>query len=221
MKYLITFDVETTGVDPHNDRIVTAFVGALKQSGEWIKTRSWLINPGVPIPEGASAIHGITNEMAQADGVDAPAAISEICETLRVALTTGHPLVVYNAAFDLTMIREEASRYGLPVPEFHRVIDPLVIDKAIDKYRKGSRKLVDVCAIRGITVEENAHDAGADCLMAGKLAWKLLEKFPEGVDELHRFQIDWRVEQAWSLQAYLRKTNPDAVVDPSWPYPEL
>lgn len=70
--------------------------------------------------------------------------------------------------------------------------------------------------------KSDLEKVGADCLMAGKLAWKLLEEFPEGVDELHRFQIDWRVEQALGLQAYLRKTNPNAVVVyPSWPYPEL
>ncbi|MFM9597389.1 hypothetical protein ACKI1O_49625, partial [Streptomyces scabiei] len=66
------FDLETTGVDVVHDRIVTAHVGVLDADGHVIDARDWLADPGVPIPAGAAAIHGVTAERARAEG--APAA---------------------------------------------------------------------------------------------------------------------------------------------------
>lgn len=61
---LAVFDLETTGVDVTSARIVTAFVGVLSVDGTLISSRSWLADPGVEIPAGAAAIHGITTERA-------------------------------------------------------------------------------------------------------------------------------------------------------------
>lgn len=54
------------------------------------------------------------------------------------------------------------------------IFDPMILDRAFDKYRKGSRKLVDLAAFYGVPVADNAHDAEADCVMAGRVAVKLL-----------------------------------------------
>ena len=58
----IAFDTETTGVDTAEDRIVTA-AAVLFRDGEPQETRSWLIKVDVEIPERASEVHGITNEI--------------------------------------------------------------------------------------------------------------------------------------------------------------
>src|SRR5690606_26374276 len=57
---LVVFDLETTGVDPTEARIVTAYVGVLDATGTVVEERSWIVDPGVEIPEGSIAVHGVT-----------------------------------------------------------------------------------------------------------------------------------------------------------------
>lgn len=218
---LICFDTETTGVDVENDRIVTAFIGRMNRDGEWVESRSWLINPGIDIPEEASNVHGVTTEHARANGVEPTEALQEIGNTLNDWVSETSPLVIYNAPYDLTVLDRELKRNygdGLSVDIYATVVDPLVIDKATDKFRKGSRRLVDVAAHYGVPVEDNAHDAGADCLMAGRIAWKLFTRTGFGPRQLHDKSIGWKQEQASSFQEYLRRTkDPEAMIDGGWP----
>lgn len=73
----IAFDTETTGVDVGVDRIVSAaaieFRGGLEVSAQ-----EWLIKVDVEIPAGASAVHGITNEVSQSQGLDQGEALASI-----------------------------------------------------------------------------------------------------------------------------------------------
>ncbi|GDY61930.1 hypothetical protein SAV14893_013230 [Streptomyces avermitilis] len=64
---LIGFDLETTGTDPREARIVTGAVIEVKGQ-EPVGRREWLADPGVEIPADAVAVHGITNERAAAEG---------------------------------------------------------------------------------------------------------------------------------------------------------
>ena len=71
------FDTETTGVRALKDRLVTAALvlridGASYRSGVSSpdQVATWLTDPGVEIPEQATAVHGITTEQARA--TDAP-----------------------------------------------------------------------------------------------------------------------------------------------------
>jgi len=221
-EYLVCFDTETTGVDVEKDRVVTAFVGVMDRELNWVEHGSWLINPGVPIPEEASNVHGITTEHAVQNGAEPDTEIQAMARYIeRVVVQYNAPLVIYNSPFDLTLLDRELKRNNLPTLDLVgvNVVDPLVFDKATDKYRKGSRKLVDTAAHYGVTVEDNAHDAGADCLMTGGVAWKLLGKATKTLAELHELQVGWKAEQSASFQEYLRRTkDPEAVIDGSWPY---
>ena len=58
------FDLETTGVNVVNDRIVEISVIKVNPSGKE-DSKTWLINPGIPIPNVVSAIHGMTDEMVK------------------------------------------------------------------------------------------------------------------------------------------------------------
>jgi DNA polymerase-3 subunit epsilon len=69
-KTLAVFDLETTGLDLQTSRIVTAAVAVLNANGEAVEVHEWLVNPGIEIPEAAANVHGITTEMAQANGVE-------------------------------------------------------------------------------------------------------------------------------------------------------
>jgi hypothetical protein len=72
----VSFDSETTGVDPLKDRIVTASV--IRVDGASVKTREWLVDPGIEIPAGATAIHRISTEHARENGMNAQQAVSAI-----------------------------------------------------------------------------------------------------------------------------------------------
>jgi DNA polymerase-3 subunit epsilon len=224
---LIGFDLETTGTDVESDRIVTAAVVWLGPDGAVAEERSWLLNPGVAIPEQASAIHGISTEHAREHGVPAASAIEEITRAVAEGLRSGTPLVVMNARYDLSLLDRECRRYAVesiserlgnvPSP----VIDPLVIDKHVDKYRKGKRTLHALCAHYGVSLDD-AHDARADAVAAARVVRRMGEKHQlVGVmplADLHDLQVRAAAEQSVALQAYLRRTaDPTAVVEPAWP----
>ncbi|MFJ2769353.1 3'-5' exonuclease [Streptomyces sp. NPDC087300] len=224
---LIGFDLETTGTDPAEARIVTGAVIEVK-AGETLGRREWLADPGVPIPADAVAVHGITDERAAAEG--RPAA--EVAEALADVLTTywqsGVPVVAYNAVFDLSLLSAELRRYGLPSLRDRLggidpgpVIDPYTIDRSVDRYRKGKRNLEAVCTEYGVVLE-SAHNASADAQAAARLACAIADRHAKvagiGPAELHRRQVAWYAEWAADFQSFLRKKgNADAVVDGVWP----
>ncbi|MEU6672858.1 3'-5' exonuclease [Streptomyces sp. NPDC046925] len=227
---LIGFDLETTGTDPHEARIVTAAVIEVR-AGETLGRREWLADPGVEIPAEAVAVHGISNERATADGRPAAEVADAIAAVLVAYWQTGVPVVAYNATFDLTLLSAELHRHGLPSlrerlggAEPAPVIDPYAIDRSVERYRKGKRNLEAVCTEYGVLLE-SAHDATSDALAAACLAAAIAERHPKlaafGPAELHRRQIDWYAEWAADFQKFLRKKGQeDAVVDGTWPLRE-
>ncbi|MGW1892898.1 exonuclease domain-containing protein [Streptomyces sp. NPDC002004] len=228
---LIGFDLETTGTDPREARIVTGALIEVK-GGEPVGHREWLADPGVPIPADAVAVHGITNARAAAEGSPADQVADAIAAALVTAWQAGVPVVAYNAAFDLTLLSAELRRYGLPSLRDRLggvdpapVIDPYTIDRRVERYRRGKRNLEAVCAEYG-TVLDTAHDAMADALAAARLACAIAERHPKvaalGPAELHRRQIEWYAEWAADFQAFLRrKGDEQAVVEGTWPLREL
>jgi DNA polymerase-3 subunit epsilon len=219
---LAVFDLETTGVDVESCRIVSAHVGILDAAGTPQEQWDWLADPGVEIPDGAAAVHGITTERARADGRPAGEVVGEIVATLDAILFSGMPLVVYNAPYDLTLLHREARRHDvLPVHDPSPVIDPLVIDKALDKYRRGKRTLTVASEFYGVELTD-AHTAGADAVAAGRVAQAIARAY-EGtlaVDahELHELQIGWSATQAASFEEYMRRTvDPEFTAVGDWP----
>ncbi|MET9802415.1 3'-5' exonuclease [Streptomyces sp. NPDC006368] len=224
---LVGFDLETTGTDVETDRIVTAALVRLEPDGTVSEQRTWLLDPGVAIPEQASAIHGISTVHARTHGAPAASAVEDIARAVADVLRSGVPLVVMNAPYDLSLLDRECRRHGVasiserlgdvPSP----VIDPLVIDKHVDKYRRGRRALQALCAHYGVTLDE-AHDATADAVAAARVVRRMAERHRPVATmspaDLHDLQVRAAAEQAVSLQVYLRRTaNPTAVVEPAWP----
>ncbi|MGW5326502.1 exonuclease domain-containing protein [Streptomyces sp. NPDC004014] len=224
---LIGFDLETTGTDPHEARIVTGAVIEVR-AGEPMGRREWLADPGVEIPADAVAVHGISNERATAEGSPADRVADAMADVLVSYWRGGVPVVAYNAAFDLTLLSAELRRHGLPSLSDRLggaapgpVIDPYTIDRRADRYRRGKRNLEAVCAEYGIVLDA-AHDACADALAAARLASAIADRHPKiaglGVAELHTRQIEWYAEWAADFQSFLRRKGDEtAVVDGTWP----
>jgi DNA polymerase-3 subunit epsilon len=227
---LIGFDLETTGTDPREARIVTGAVIEVR-GGEPVGRREWLADPGVEIPADAVAVHGISNERAAAEGRPADQVADSIAAVLVGYWQTGVPVVAYNAAFDLTLLSAELRRHGLPSlrdrlgTDPAPVIDPYTIDRSVDRYRRGKRNLEAVCTEYGIALD-SAHDALADALAAARLASAIAVRHPKvaslGPAELHRRQVEWYAEWAADFQSFLRrKGDTAAVVDGMWPLRDL
>ncbi|MDQ0845916.1 MULTISPECIES: 3'-5' exonuclease [unclassified Streptomyces] len=227
---LVGFDLETTGTDPLDARIVTAAVVELR-AGEPVRSHGWMADPGISIPAQASAIHGISNERAAAEGRPAREVVEEIAGTLTAHWRQGVPVVAYNAAFDLTLLAAELRRHGLPSlgerldgRPIGPVIDPYTIDRAVDRYRKGKRTLEAVCVEYGVVLG-SAHHADADARAAVLVACAIAERHATvaslTVAELHERQVDWYAQWAVDFQSFLRrKGTADAVIDTSWPMRE-
>ena len=77
---IIGFDTETTGVRPDQDRLVTCSVVEVLPSG--VNRTYWLADPGVEIPERATAVHGITTEQARENGRPITEVLEEIAAKL-------------------------------------------------------------------------------------------------------------------------------------------
>jgi DNA polymerase-3 subunit epsilon len=226
---MCAWDTETTGVDVETARIVTSAVVTIRP-GEPNQVVEWLIDPGVQIPEAASEVHGVTTEKARAAGVPAAGAVDAICEALAAAVVEGLPLVVFNAAYDLTLLDRECRRHGVATLETRvalagaevYVVDPFVLDRKVDKYRKGKRTLSAVADHYRVPLsEEEAHTAFGDCLATARVAYKLASTYPKvaamPLAVLHEFQKESHFEWAEGFEQYLRKKDPEAVVDRSWP----
>lgn len=222
---LAGFDTESTGVDVEQDRIVTACI--VEVGGEQPPLpANWLLNPGVEIPEAATAVHGISTERTRAEGQDAAEGIAQIVAALTQVVLAGTPLVIMNAPYDLTLLDREARRYGIKtltdtVGTDLRVVDPRVIDKALDMYRPGKRTLTDLCRHYQVKLD-GAHTADADAVAACRVSWRLGQRYPKlaelSLTELHEQQAVWHRAWAEDFQAHLRgKGQQDAVIDGSWP----
>lgn len=210
---LAGFDLETSGVDVESDRIVTACVVHVG-AGQPVQAATWLANPGIEIPEEAAKVHGITTAKAQAEGRPAAEVVAEVTAALADAARAGVPIVAMNASFDFTLLDREARRHGVKalfdyVDAIPMVIDPRVLDKVVDRYRRGGRTLTDLCEHYRVPLD-GAHSADADAIAACRVAWRIGQLHPRiggmPLDELHEQQVAWAREQAESLAAYFRKT---------------
>lgn len=217
---MLAFDLETTGIDARTARIVTASLIRMPAGGE-LTTLEWLADPLVEIPEEAAAVHGISTEHARENGRTPKEVIAEIIAEINLAAANDVPVVGFNVAYDISVLHAEAERHGVEPPQWFPVVDVMVLDKQLDKYRRGSRRLGNVAEHYGVKLE-NAHAADADALAAAQIFQIMRERFPElqvPLEELHATQVAWRREQQESLESYLRKKNndPSIMVEKSWP----
>ena len=217
---LNVLDTESTGVDPVNDRIVQAALVTFRPGTRPV-TRTWLVDPQVKIPDGAAAIHGITTERAQAEATHTPEQmLFELTGLIARGLGQDIPLVAFNAAYDITLLESENLRHQVDTLKSRMrrgnispVIDPHVLDKQFSR-RKGSRKLVDVCAHYGV-IHTGAHDAAGDAIATGRLVPLVMASAGAAKEKvqhyspviLHQAQVEWRAKQMDSLRAYFDRAG--------------
>jgi DNA polymerase-3 subunit epsilon len=221
---MLGIDLETTSLDRRESRIVSFAV--IADGGPDVEKAvvTSVVNPGVPIPEEAAKVHGITDEIA-AGGISPVHALEAIINAISVAMKDGMPLVLFNSPYDLTIIREEAFRHlGMPREQWDRVgpvYDVMVVDKQLEPYRKGRRTLEAQAEHYGVPMpEEDKHTAFGDAKATIGIARKQLATAPPHATwaSLHADQQVWKASQAANFRQYLQSQGkPSEDVLPDWP----
>ena len=220
-----SLDLETTGRDPFTDRILAVALFRQDPDGQPVALVDTLVDPGpdVDIPDGAAAVHGITRERLVAE--QAPP-LSEVLVEVHAALTgladAGEAVVIYNAPFDWPFLASELARLDPPLElPACRLVDPLVLDRHVDRYRKGKRTLSAAAAVYGVDLTD-AHDAGADALASLGVARTIGRRYPAvgslSPFELHALQVE--AHRVWrdSFNVYLQRIGADRdPVSGDWP----
>jgi DNA polymerase III epsilon subunit-like protein len=198
---MASLDFETTGIDPHHDRVLS--FALLEEPGVEI---TGLVDPGVPIPEASAEVHGITGAML-ADAPSSADGLTVVVDWVQSLIERQVALVVFNAAYDLTMLRAEAARLGLKQPDWSRllVVDPFVVDWGIERGALGQRRLIDVASYYDIPLDF-AHDATCDARAARAVAVELGARHPHvgtsTLGELMTSQRTWFAARAAKWNAY-------------------
>lgn len=175
----LAVDTESTGLDVYEDRIVSVATVLVDDEGTTTFQTHVTIDPGVDIPEAASNIHGITTERARAEGTTPAAALVDVAASIRKAIAEDWPIVIYNSTFDWPLLLAEADRHGVDFPAAAPILDPFLLDRMLDRYRRGSRKLVDVASHYGVPLDAaDAHGALADATAAALVMRAIIAKYP-------------------------------------------
>lgn len=176
---IAVFDAETTGTNASTDRIVSLSYTIIHPDGDLAKA-DYLINPGIPIPEGASAIHKIYDD----DVRHLPSFKDEhlfIFDDL-----SNCDLLTFNGnRFDIPLLSEEFSRCGLAWPD----PDQKRID-ASQLYRIKNKRSLEDAFFQYIGIPmDGAHDAQNDVSATLELMLALLKQHDDlaamNLDELH------------------------------------
>ena len=167
-KPLIFFDLETTGVNIVKDRIVElSYVKVLPDGTE--STRTYRINPEMPIPPESTAIHGITDE----DVKDCPT-FKSLARTLAAEIE-GCDLAGYNSnRFDIPLLAEEFIRAGVDVNLNRRKF----IDIQTIFHKMEQRTLSAAYRFYCDKDLEHAHTAEADAMATYEVLKAQLDRYP-------------------------------------------
>lgn len=198
-------DFETDGPEPTEARIITCAM-VLVTPGNPANPMELMIQPERDIPQGAIDVHGITTERAMAEGVMRQVGIAQIATTIAELANEHIPVVGHNVSYDLTLLDREMRRLGIGCIGVDRetglvwleiagsqvtrfaVIDTYVLDKAVDPYRKGKRKLAVTAEHYGVPMAEgSAHGATADVFASLRIAYKIHQRSLAAADYFDRY----------------------------------
>ena len=163
------FDLETTGIEVAKDRIVEIAIFKVYPNGNK-ESKTWLVNPTIPIPAQSTAVHGITNEKVANEPK------FDVLAPLVYNMIKDSDLAGFNSnRFDIPLLAEELLRNGFDFDlSKHRPIDAQVIYHKMEPRNLGAaykyycgKDLID------------AHSAEADTLATYEVLMAQIEKYDE------------------------------------------
>ena len=168
-KPICFFDLETTGIDVAKDRIVEIAIFKVFPNGNK-ESKTWLVNPTIPIPPQSTAIHGISNEKV-ANEPTFKELSSQVYNMIKDSDLAG-----YNSdRFDIPLLAEEMLRAGVDFDMKNRVsVDVQTIFHKMEK-----RTLEAAYKFYCDKNLDNAHSAEADTLATYEVLLSQIERYPE------------------------------------------
>ena len=174
-KPICFFDLETTGINIVKDRIVEISILKLFPNGNR-KQQSWLVNPEMPIPAGATAVHGISDDKVANEPTFKQLA-HEIYDWFKDADLAG-----FNSdRFDIPMLIEELLRVGVDV-DLKKMVS---VDVQTIFHKMEKRTLTAAYKFYCNKDLEDAHSAEADTLAT----YEVLEAQLNRYDDLPKDEI--------------------------------
>ena len=163
------FDLETTGIDVGKDRIVEISIFKVFPNGNK-ESKTWLVNPTIPIPPQTTAVHGITNEKVANEPTFAELS-SQIYNMIKDSDLAG-----YNSdRFDIPLLAEEMLRAGVDFDMKNR----FSVDVQTIFHKKEERTLSAALKFYCGKTLENAHTAEADTMATYEILLGQLERYPD------------------------------------------
>jgi len=221
----LAVDCETTGVDVWSDRIVEIACVEVRPDGTIGESYNTIVDPGVEISDEVAAIHGITTARARDEGIAPAVALTEVAR--RIFAHGYRPVIGFNMRFDWPLMLSEAERHGVDFPFLAPVLDPYLIDRMVERYRKGKRKLTLVAQHYAVELDEaDAHGALADAIAAARVMRAIVARHPKvgehSLASAYLRQVRGHERQRVDFVDWKHK-NGDLAFDepPGWPIPAL
>jgi DNA polymerase III subunit epsilon len=168
-KPICFFDLETTGTDVAKDRIVEIAIFKVFPNGNK-ESKTWLVNPTIPIPPQCTAIHGISNEKVANEPT-----FKELASQIYTMIKDSD-LAGYNSdRFDIPLLAEEMLRAGVDFDMKNRVS----VDVQTIFHKKEERTLSAALKFYCGQNLENAHSAQADTMATYEIMLAQLERYPD------------------------------------------
>ena len=168
-KPICFFDLETTGIDIGKDRIVEIAIFKVYPNGNK-ESKTWLVNPTIPIPPQTTAVHGITNEKVANEPT-----FNELAPQV-YSMIKDSDLAGFNSdRFDIPLLAEELLRAGVDFDMKNKVS----VDVQTIFHKKEERTLSAAFKFYCGETLENAHSAEADTMATYEILKAQLERYPD------------------------------------------
>ncbi|MBK0369905.1 3'-5' exonuclease [Flavobacterium agrisoli] len=194
-KPICFFDLETTGIDIGKDRIVEISILKVFPNGNK-ESKTWLVNPTIPIPPQTTAVHGITNEKVANEPTFAELA-SQVYQMIKDSDLAG-----YNSdRFDIPLLAEELLRAGVDFDMKNKVS----VDVQTIFHKMEERTLSAAYKFYCGESLENAHSAAADTLATYEILKAQLDRYTDlqnDVKQLSEFTTRKKIADFAGMIAY-------------------
>ena len=230
---VLVLDTESTGVDVETAEIALISVGVMDLASP-LRTKIETEYLAVEMPAEAGAVNGLTTDILRErarPGLSSAEVLSIHAELIADHLSRGLPVIAANAPYDFTVLDRDCRRHGVATvgarldvvwEHIGPVIDPIVLDKRVEKYRRrvsetqGARCLKTLCQVHGCGWDDElAHTSGYDALQAGRVVAAIVAKYPlirnYSLSQLHRAQVGWYEQQSIGLRDYFVRESANAL----------
>ncbi|OIQ22774.1 3'-5' exonuclease [Lacinutrix sp. MedPE-SW] len=168
-KPICFFDLETTGINISKDRVVEISILKVFPNGNK-ESKTWLVNPEMPIPAEVSAIHGITDERVANEPT-----FAELAKDINVMIKDSDLAGFNSNRFDIPLLAEEMLRANMDFDMNKRV----AIDVQTIFHKMEQRTLSAAYKFYCDKNLENAHSAEADTLATYEVLKAQLDRYED------------------------------------------